>query len=108
MKIRQLKFTLQTVTHPDHPDRVADGVLVYYTDDAGVDVDLGIIERQDLTIFTIQADAPTLGISLPDMARILKLMLAIDDIIAQLKTADRQRVADEYNGIPLSELHLYN
>jgi len=98
MKVRELLYTLTTVAHPDHPDRLADGVLVYYKDDKGKPIDIGIIEHRDPVIFSVRSDAPVLGITVVDMARILKLMMHIDNVIAQLKIAAIKRTRENLGG----------
>jgi hypothetical protein len=92
---RDLRYCLTTVAHPDHPDRLAHGVLVYFQDDQGKPIDVGIIEQRDPTTFSIQADSPTIGITTPDLARILRLMMHLDAVIANLKQRARDKLATD-------------
>ena len=108
MDIRDLYYELCTVEHPDHEDKLADGILIYYLDDEDNPVEVGIIEMRDPILFSIQASPKTLGVTGVDLARILLVMLKADEVLSDLKAAKLEAVRSNYNRISLSEIHKYN
>jgi hypothetical protein len=95
METRDLLYDLTTVQHPDHPDKIATAVLVYFKTAEGKPIDVGTIERRDPVGFTVRPGGDLLLITIPDLARILNLAMHLDEVIADLRKRARDRLGQK-------------